>query len=273
MKLKIFYLTTEIVPFANTSSLAEFSAKVPLLLQNKEHDIRTIIPKYGYVSERKYILREVIRLREIPFEFGKENVIASAKSAFIPKTRVQVYFLEDIKRFKPLTNLIYKAKNGRVISDIHDRFAFFSKASLAILPHLFWKPDLMWCNNWQSALVPAFYKQHYKDDNFYGNIKSILVVHNYEEEYLDIEKGLFSKIGLTEPEGINKGIINAYEAAAQNVDLIIAIDTPTNEVSKELIKLPNIKKSNMLIVKTSDESPDYEKVAAKIDNGLQKLYN
>ena len=114
MKLKIFYLTTEIVPFANTSSLSEFSAKVPLLLQDKEHDIRTIIPKYGYVSERKYILREVIRLREIPFKFGKENVITSAKSAFIPKTRVQVYFLEDTKRFKPLTNLIYKAKNGRV---------------------------------------------------------------------------------------------------------------------------------------------------------------
>ena len=98
---------------------------MPLLLQNKRHDIRTIIPKYGYVSERKYILREVIRLREIPFEFGEENVITSAKSAFIPKTRVQVYFLEDDQRFKPLTNLIYKAKNGRVLIDNDMRFAFF----------------------------------------------------------------------------------------------------------------------------------------------------
>ena len=273
MKLKIFYLTTEIVPFANISSLAEFSAKVPLLLQDKEHDIRTMIPKYGYVSERKYILREVIRLREIPFEFGKENVITSAKSAFIPKTRVQVYFLEDTKRFKPMTNLIYKSKNGRVISDIHERFAFFSKASLAMLPHLFWKPDLMWCNNWQSALVSAFYKEHYKDDDFRANIKSVLVVHDYNEEYLNIEKGVFSKVGLTVPDGVKKGVINAYEAAAQNVDLIIAIDSPSNSVSKELVKLPSIKKSKLLIVKTSDESPDYEKVAAKIDNGLQKLYS
>ena len=273
MKLKIFYLTTEIVPFANISSLAEFSAKVPLLLQDKEHDIRTMIPKYGYVSERKYILREVIRLREIPFEFGKENVITSAKSAFIPKTRVQVYFLEDSKRFKPLTNLIYKSKNGRLISDIHERFAFFSKASLAMLPHLFWKPDLMWCNNWQSALVSAFYKEHYKDDDFRANIKSVLVVHDYNEEYLNIEKGVFSKVGLTVPDGVKKGVINAYEAAAQNVDLIIAIDSPSNSVSKELVKLPSIKKSKLLIVKTSDESPDYEKVAAKIDNGLQKLYS
>ena len=138
MPFKIFFLTTEITPFANTSSLAAFSAKVPLLLQNKQHDIRTIIPKYGYVSERKYILREVIRLREIPFKFGEENVTTSAKSAFIPKTRVQVYFLEDNQRFKPLTNLLYKAKNGRVLVDNDMRFAFFSKASLAILPHLFW---------------------------------------------------------------------------------------------------------------------------------------
>ena len=97
-------------------------------------------------------------------------------------------------------------------------------------------------------------------------------MHEYDEEILDIDKGMFSKIGLDEPDGINKGVINSYEAAAQNVDLVIAIDTPSNEVSKQLIKLPSIKKSKLIIVKTADESPDYEKVAAKIDNGLQKLY-
>ena len=232
MPLKIFYLTTEIIPFANTSSLAAFSAKVPLLLQNKQHDIRTIIPKYGYVSERKYILREVIRLREIPFEFGEENVITSAKSAFIPKTRVQVYFLEDDQRFKPLTNLIYKAKNGRVLVDNDMRFAFFSKASLAILPHLFWRPDVMWCNDWQSALVPAFYKQQYMNDEFYADMKSVLVVHNYEKEYLAIGRNTFKNTGLEEPASMKKGVVNAYEAAAEYVDLMIAIDSPNNQVSK-----------------------------------------
>ena len=107
MSKKLYYLTTEILPFANVTPLADFSTKVPLFLQEKGHDIRTIIPKYGYVSERKYILREVIRLREIPFEFKGENQVASAKSAFIPKTRVQVYFLEDDYWFKPLSNLVY----------------------------------------------------------------------------------------------------------------------------------------------------------------------
>ena len=276
MPLKIFYLTTEIIPFANTSSLAAFSAKVPLLLQNKEHDIRTITPKYGYVSERKYILREVIRLREIPFEFGEENVITSAKSAFIPKTRVQVYFLEDDQRFKPLTNLIYKAKNGRVLADNDMRFAFFSKASLAILPHLFWRPDVMWCNDWQSVLVPAFYKQQYMNDGFYADMKSVLVVHNYEKEFLTITRNTFKNAKLEEPASMKKGVVNAYEAAAEYVDLMIAIDSPNNQVSKKLLELPAIKKkkSKLLTIKTSgEESPDYDKVAARIDSGLQKLFS
>ena len=95
MPKKLYYLTTEITPFANPSGLGDFSAKVPLALQEKGHDIRTIIPKYGYVSERKYILREVIRLRDIPFQFDGEEISASAKSALIRRDRVQVYCIED----------------------------------------------------------------------------------------------------------------------------------------------------------------------------------
>ena len=276
MPKKLYYLTTEIAPFANVSGLGEFSAKVPLALQEKGHDIRTIIPKYGYVSERKYILREVIRLREIPFQFDGEEISASAKSAFIPKTRVQVYFLEDDQRFKPLTNLIYKAKNGRVLANNDMRFAFFSKASLAILPHLFWRPDVMWCNDWQSALVPAFYKQQYMDNEFYADMKSVLVVHNYEKEYLPIARNTFKNTGLEVPASMKKGVVNAYEAAAEYIDLIIAIDSPNNQVSKKLLELPAIKKkkSKVLTIKTSgDESPDYDKVAARIDIELQKLFS
>jgi starch synthase len=118
MPKKLYYLTTEITPFANVSGLGDFSARVPLALQAKGHDIRTIIPKYGYVSERKYILREVIRLRDIPLQFDGEEISASAKSAFIPKTTLQVYFLEDHFWFNPLTNLVYKSKYCRVLADI-----------------------------------------------------------------------------------------------------------------------------------------------------------
>ena len=182
MSKKLYYLTTEIVPFANVTSLADFSTRVPLALQEKGHDIRTIIPKYGYVSERKYILREVIRLREIPFEFNGQNKVASAKSAFIPKTRVQVYFLEDNYWFKPLTNLVYKSKNGRMLADNGERYAYFSKAVLSTLPHLFWVPDIFICNGWQSAMVPGMYKKHFEGiSDFYKIIKKVMVIHDLIE--------------------------------------------------------------------------------------------
>ena len=162
----------------NTSSLSKYSVDIPLALQTAGHDIRTILPKYGFVSERKYILREVIRLREIPFDFNGENEIVSAKSAFIPKTRVQVYFLENNHWFKPLTDLLYKAKNGRVLPDNDERYAYFSIASIATLPHLFWKPDVIICNDWQTASIPLIYKQVYENKEFYDDIKTVITVHN-----------------------------------------------------------------------------------------------
>ena len=171
MSKKIYFSTTEIVPFANVSNIAPFSTAVPTLLQELGHDIRTILPKYGFISERKYILREVIRLREIPFSFCGQEEIASAKSAFIPKTRVQVYFLESEEWFQPLNNLLYKSKNGRVLMDNPMRYAYYSKAVLSTLPHLFWVPDILVCNGWQSALIPNYYKNEYEGiSDFYKRI-------------------------------------------------------------------------------------------------------
>ncbi|MFQ6612003.1 MAG: glycogen/starch synthase [Fidelibacterota bacterium] len=275
MSLKLFYLTTEITPFANTSLLGDFSVKVPLSLQTMGHDVRTMIPKYGFVSERKYILREVIRLREIPFEFDGGKVISSAKSAFIPKTRVQVYFLEDQNWFKPLTNLLYKAKNGRVLSDNDIRYAFFNKAAIATLPHLFWKPDIILCNGWQSTFVPGIYKQLYEKDAFYRDIKTVMLVHSVDE-YANFHPEAFEKAGINLPSSTKGEFINGFEAAAPYVDLIITLNTPSNNVKEELIALPGIKaekKKLLSIMLSDDEAPDYGAIANTLNDELVKLYD
>ena len=68
------------------------------------------MPKYGFISERKYILREVIRLKEILFDFDGSNYKCSAKSAFLPKSRLQVYFLENKEQFDDLTTYFLSLK-------------------------------------------------------------------------------------------------------------------------------------------------------------------
>jgi len=233
---KIYFSTTEIVPFANVSSLGPFSTAVPTLLQELGHDIRTILPKYGFISERKYILREVIRLREIPFSFCGEEQIASAKSAFIPKTRVQVYFLESEEWFKPLNNLLYKSKNGRVLMDNSKRYAYYSKSVLSTLPHLFWVPDIFVCNGWQSALIPSYYKNEYEGINdFYKKIKTVLVVHDLDD-YSKIDRSELVDLGVEIHPDIKGSKLNIYDVASYNSDAILIMDRPGEKISTKLLK-------------------------------------
>ena len=236
MSKKIYFSTTEIVPFANVSSIAPFSTAVPTLLQELGHDIRTILPKYGFISERKYILREVIRLREIPFSFCGVEEAASAKSAFIPKTRVQVYFLESEEWFQPLNNLLYKSKNGRVLMDNLMRYAYYSKAVLSTLPHLFWVPDIIVCNGWQSALIPNYYKNEYEGiSEFYKKIKSVLVVHDLDD-YSKVDRSDLDKMGVKIDPKIKGNKLNIYDVASYNADAILIMDRPGEKISSRLLK-------------------------------------
>ena len=127
MALKVYFLSSEIAPFSETYFNAGFSRKLSTIFQDRDFDIRLIQPKYGYISERKFILREVIRLRDMPIEFNGAERIGGVKSAFIPNTKVQVYFMEDDEYFKPVTNLLYKARNGRLLKDNPERYAYFAR--------------------------------------------------------------------------------------------------------------------------------------------------
>ncbi|OUW38119.1 MAG: hypothetical protein CBD44_01850 [Flavobacteriaceae bacterium TMED184] len=274
MPKKIYFSTTEIIPFANTSSLAAFSTAVPTILQELEHDIRTILPKYGFVSERKYILREVIRLREIPFEFCGEEVIASAKSGFIPKTRVQVYFLEDEYWFKPLTNLLYKSKNGRLLTDNAKRYAYFSRAVISTLPHLFWVPDIFVCNGWQSALIPNIYKDHYEGINeFYKNIKTVLIIHDLDE-YSAVSKTELLDMGISIHPNIKGNKLNIYDVASYSADAILIIDRPGNKISTKLLNKSSFKdnKKKVTVFEQKEiENINYSTVTKSLDQIISDL--
>ena len=274
MPKKLYFITTEIIPFANVTSLADFSTKVPLFLQENGHDIRTIIPKYGYVSERKYILREVIRLREIPFTFKGKDHVTSAKSAFIPKTRVQVYFLEDEIWFKPLTNLVYKSKNGRVLADNSERYGYYSKAVLSTLPHLFWAPDIFICNGWQSALIPGMFKKHFEGINqFYKKIQTILIIHNLND-YANISRKDLIEMEVPIHDSLKGDSLNIYEVASFSADHIIIVDKPQNMISEKLLDRTGIatNKEKLSIIKYSeDEETDFVDIANQLDKVIKKI--
>ncbi|MCH7520859.1 MAG: glycogen/starch synthase [Candidatus Marinimicrobia bacterium] len=243
MALKVYYLSSEIAPFSSTYSIAQFSKRICSLFQDRDFDIRLIQPKYGYISERKFILREVIRLREMPITFAGEDRIGSVKSAFIPNTKVQVYFLEDVEYFKPVSNLLYKARNGRMLKDNPERYAYFARVALENLKHLFWKPDVIVCNDWQMSFVPALYQMQYAADEFYKDIKTVFLLHSANANAL-FNRASYDALDLFAtpddrlPEPAEE--INNLDLAFKFSDQVVAVRDPEGVLDKELESEPEI---------------------------------
>jgi hypothetical protein len=160
-----------------------------------------------------------------------------------------------------VNNLLYKSKNGRVLIDNSMRYAYFSKAVLSTLPHLFWVPDIFVCNGWQSALIPNYYKNEYEGiSDFYKKIKSILVVHDLDD-YSKIDRSDLDRMGVHIHPNIKGKKLNLYDVASYNSDAILVIDRPGQKISTKLLKKSAFKdnknKINVFEIKDSEDIDFY----------------
>ena len=172
--LKIYYLSTEFSPYSRTSNLADFSKQFSIYLNDQKNvEIRLMQPKYGFISERKYILREVIRLKELKINFLNKEYLINIKSAFIPNTRTQIYFLEYNDYYFDLPELLYKSRNGRYYNNNDEKYSFFAHVALETLKKLYWVPDVIVYNNWQTSMLPILLNERIKNDPLLKNTKSV----------------------------------------------------------------------------------------------------
>ena len=192
--LKIYYLSSEIKPFSEVNQLASFSKEFSSTLKNnKDIDIRLIQPKYGFISDRRYILREVIRLKDLNINFMNKEHSINIKSGFIPNTRVQVYFMEHEKYFSDTSELLYKSRNGRVYANNQERFTFFVKASIETLKKLYWTPDYIICSDWQMSMAGIMMKNIFKDE--LKDTKLVYMLHDINDFY-QFDNVIYDKLGL-----------------------------------------------------------------------------
>ena len=273
--LKLYYLSAEVAPFSETYELASFSRKITSKLHDKEDlDIRVSQPKYGYVSERKYILREVIRLKDIPVIFNEEKHVINMKSCFIPETRVQVYFVENNPLYKILPDLIYKARNGRIFSDIDEKFAFFALSAIDTLTSLFWAPDIFICNDWQTSFVPILLRERFKQEEFYSNMKSVYIIHSIND-YRKYSKHTYDMLGLT--PGESGKLVDNHICAIENADLTIAMNYESSNLMENMKKqkklFPAFESNNSMIIDIPKKSNRevWKETANTIESACKKL--
>jgi len=279
MALKIYLLASEIAPFAEQYQLAEFVNKVSTELKEREHDIRLIMPKYGFISSRKYVLREVIRLRDIEARWRNEVVTGNVRSAFVPDTKVQVYFLELPEYFEEVNHLLYKAQNGRPLKENIDRFGLFSKISLRTLEKLFWQPDVILANDWASAYAIVLQKTLFSYEEFFTPSKAVLLLHSLDElvrfsadalEAAEIDPELLG-IEITEETRL-------LDLAAELADEVVLVNSPEENVEKAVAEDANLHKilaarssePKILTVAGEDDST-WESIATEMESILTDL--
>jgi len=201
---KILFVSSEVYPFAKESGIADVSHSLPIALRDFGHDVRVISPKYGSISERKSKIHNISRLREVPIEIGDRTVSANIKSSSIysPKHKVQVYFTTNFDYFEERLGIYHDPITWEEYPDNAERFIFFSKSVLETCIHLQWIPDIVHCNDWQTALIPAFIRSGYSSK--FTKTKILFTIHNfYRQGNFPIDE--FTKTGLS------KEILNNYE--------------------------------------------------------------
>lgn len=235
--MKILYLASEISPFARSGSLADVTGALPKALKTLNHEIRIMMPKYKFINERKYVLREVIRLRDIDVTLNERTEKANVKSAFLPDSKVQVYFVE-VADFFSHPGLYHDPISNEEYEDNYLRFAYFAKAAMETLKTLSWQPDVIHCNDWQTAYVPVYLKTIYQSEPFFKGIKTVYTIHNLTNQGA-FDKSIAKEIDFDENEVKEDGMfgkenkVNLTKAAIYFSDFITTVsENYANEITE-----------------------------------------
>jgi starch synthase len=164
--LNILYAVSEATPFIKTGGLADVAGSLPKALCAEGEDARVILPLYGAISDEwrsqlSLCFETVVHLAWREQYCGVYSLRLEG---------VVYYFVDNEYYFK--RDKIYGCY------DDGERFSFFSKAIIEILPKLGWKPDVINCNDWQTALIPIYLRLEAWD--FYVGIKTVFTIHNIE---------------------------------------------------------------------------------------------
>ncbi len=176
-KLKILFVSGEVVPFAKTGGLADVMGSLPQAVEDCGNEARIMMPKYGVINDRKFRLHDVLRLKDLPISVGERNDLLNVKVTALPSSKIQTYFLYNEGLFKR-DGLYVSPTTKKDYQDNDERFIFFNRAVLETLKALGWKPDIIHCHDWMSGLIPAYLKLLYHEDPFFKNVKTVFTIHN-----------------------------------------------------------------------------------------------
>ena len=226
----ILFAASECVPFIKTGGLADVCGALPREFDKEEWDVRVVLPNYGCIPEHW----------RNQFEYVTHFYMGAGP--YIPEKYVGVltyryqgityYFIDNQEYFN--TFLPY----GNMRSDI-EKFIFFDKAVLSMLPLINFRPDLLHCHDWQTGLIPVYLKTEFAGSDFFRGIKSIMTIHNLKFQGIwDVEtirglSGLPAELFTPDKLEFNKGA-NMLKGGLVYADYITTVsNTYANEIQSD----------------------------------------
>lgn len=212
--MKVLYAVSEAKPFIASGGLADVAGSLPVALRRRLIGCRLVMPMYeGIPEEYKNEMRFITHIT-VPVAWRRQYC-----GIFELKYQgVICYFIDNQYYFK--RQGIY----GHY--DDAERFAFFSRAVLEMIPYIDFKPDVIHCNDWQTALVPVYYSKYYATREGFENIKTVFTIHNiqyqgkYGREILGDVAG-FSEDDVSLLE--NDGCINFMKGAIECSNVVTTV--------------------------------------------------
>ena len=220
--MKILFVAAEAAPFVKVGGLGDVIGSLPKALQDENVEARVVLPLYSSIDRDKYDLKYI---QHIFINLGWRTVYCGIFETVV--NGVTYYFIDNEQYFN--RESVYGQE------DDGERFAFFSKAALEILPHIGYKPDVVNANDWHAALSIIYLDDlKARGEGFYQNIKSVISIHNieFQGKFNPYEMGnLFGLDNKYFDALIYKGDLNLLKGAIQLADRINTVsETYAHEI-------------------------------------------
>lgn len=238
-KAKVLFVAQEITPYLKESPMGTIGRYLPQGIQEKGREIRTFMPRYGNINERRNQLHEVIRLSGMNLIIDDTDHPLIIKVASIQQARMQIYFIDNEDYFQRKYTIF--DKNNKFFTDNDERAIFFSRGVLETVKKLGWGPDVVHCHGWMTSLVPIYIKRAYCDNPLFSDTKVVFSI--YDDDFEEaLHKDFAEKIKL---EGITPADLKHYKspdyvhvmkAAIDFSDGVIIGSPKINPVLREYIR-------------------------------------
>ena len=251
---KVLFISQEIHPYLPESELADMGRNLPQTVQERGREIRTFMPKFGAINERRNQLHEVIRLSGMNLIIDDTDHPLIIKVASIQAARMQVYFIDNEDYFRRINTIA--DDNGEEYDDNDERAIFFARGVMETVKKLRWTPDVIHCQGWLAALAPLYIKKAYNDDPFFKNSKVVYSLFNdrFEKPF---RNSFVNKLLL---EGIDEQDIAILKNNTIDYDILTklaiehsdAVVESSPNVSADLLNYAKTKKKTILLHQPSE---------------------